>query len=100
MGPRSMEYQSYRSVYVLFPISLQNTLLTMPGPYSIAIGNVAAWLGMPAISPDGHEDLAAKLEAQDHAAQLPPDTDPTVIAVRKPPFSQPRQLIRAPSVHP
>ncbi|RYP84087.1 hypothetical protein DL770_005259 [Monosporascus sp. CRB-9-2] len=50
------------------------------GPYSIAIGNVGAWLGMPAISPDRHEDIAAKLDAQDHAAQLPPDTDPTVIA--------------------
>ncbi|RYO84339.1 hypothetical protein DL764_009349 [Monosporascus ibericus] len=50
------------------------------GPYSIATGNVAAWLGMPAISPDRHEDIAAKLDAQDHAAQLPPDTDPTVIA--------------------
>ncbi|RYO86799.1 hypothetical protein DL766_000161 [Monosporascus sp. MC13-8B] len=49
-------------------------------PYSIAAGNVAAWLGMPAISPDRHEDIAAKLDAQDHAAQLPPDTDPTVIA--------------------
>ncbi|RYP16041.1 hypothetical protein DL765_005357 [Monosporascus sp. GIB2] len=50
------------------------------GPYSIAIGNVAAWLGMPAISPDRYEDIAAKLDAQDHAAQLPPDTDPTVVA--------------------
>ncbi|RYP67109.1 hypothetical protein DL771_007434 [Monosporascus sp. 5C6A] len=49
-------------------------------PYSIAIGNLGAWLGMPAISPDRHEDIAAKLDAQDHAAQLPPDTDPTVIA--------------------
>ncbi|KAK7753988.1 hypothetical protein SLS62_004087 [Diatrype stigma] len=54
------------------------------GPYSIAIGNVAAWLGMPAISPDTYNDLADKLEAQDHAAQLPLDTDPTVIAVREP----------------
>ncbi|RYP53405.1 hypothetical protein DL769_010525 [Monosporascus sp. CRB-8-3] len=50
------------------------------GPYSIALSNVAAWLGMSVISPDGHEDIAAKLDAQDHAAQLPPDTDPTVIA--------------------
>ncbi|KAK6849257.1 oxidoreductase [Apiospora arundinis] len=49
-------------------------------PYSIGIGNVAAWLGMRAISPERHETIASKLEAQDHAAYLPPDTDPTVIA--------------------
>ncbi|KAK6833332.1 hypothetical protein PG987_008026 [Apiospora arundinis] len=42
------------------------------GPYSIGIGNVAAWLGMPAISPERHETIASKLEAQDHAAYLPP----------------------------
>ncbi|KAK8040945.1 oxidoreductase [Apiospora phragmitis] len=50
------------------------------GPYSLGIGNVAAWLGMPVISPERHETIASKLEAQDHAAYLPPDTDPTVIA--------------------
>lgn len=36
---------------------------------------------MPAISPDRHEDIAAKLEALDHAEQLPPDTHPTVVEV-------------------
>lgn len=46
----------------------------------MGIGNAAAWLGMPVISPDRFEDIASKLENQDHAAQLPPDTDPTVIA--------------------
>ncbi|KAI5867721.1 putative GMC oxidoreductase [Durotheca rogersii] len=50
------------------------------GPYSMGIGNAAAWLGMPVISPDRFESIATKLETQDHAAQLPPDTDPTVIA--------------------
>ncbi|KAI2604940.1 putative GMC oxidoreductase [Hypoxylon fragiforme] len=50
------------------------------GPYSMGIGNAAAWLGMPVIAPDRFEDIAAKLESQDHAAQLPPGTDPTVIA--------------------
>ncbi|KAI1803675.1 putative GMC oxidoreductase [Daldinia bambusicola] len=50
------------------------------GPYSMGIGNAAAWLGMPVISPDRFESIASKLENQDHAAQLPPDTDLTVIA--------------------
>lgn len=42
---------------------------------------------MPVISPDRHETIASKLEAQDHAAYLPPDTDPTVVAVRKCPLT-------------
>ncbi|OTB07319.1 putative GMC oxidoreductase [Hypoxylon sp. CI-4A] len=50
------------------------------GPYSMGLGNAAAWLGMPVISPDRFESIASKLETQDHAAQLPPGTDPTVIA--------------------
>ncbi|KAI0172392.1 putative GMC oxidoreductase [Hypoxylon sp. FL1284] len=50
------------------------------GPYSMGIGNAAAWLGMPVIAPDAFEGIASKLEDQDHGAQLPPDTDPTVIA--------------------
>lgn len=50
------------------------------GPYSMGIGNAAAWLGMPVIAPEAFETIASKLESQDHAAQLPPDTDPTVIA--------------------
>ncbi|KAI0894461.1 putative GMC oxidoreductase [Annulohypoxylon nitens] len=49
------------------------------GPYSMGIGNAAAWLSLPVISPR-FESIASKLENQDHAAQLPPDTDETVIA--------------------
>ena len=48
------------------------------------MGNVAAWLGMPVISPERHESIASKLEEQDHAAYLPPDTHPTVLAVSNP----------------
>ncbi|KAI1417155.1 GMC oxidoreductase [Hypoxylon sp. FL1857] len=50
------------------------------GPYSMGIGNAAAWLGMPVISPERFESIATKLENQDHGAQLPPGTDPTVVA--------------------
>ncbi|KAI1212824.1 putative GMC oxidoreductase [Annulohypoxylon truncatum] len=50
------------------------------GPYSMGIGNAAAWLGMPVISPERFESIASKLESQDHAAHLPPETDETVIA--------------------
>ncbi|KAH9905380.1 putative GMC oxidoreductase [Xylariomycetidae sp. FL2044] len=50
------------------------------GPYSMGIGNAAAWLGMPTISPENFEAIASKLEAQDYASVLPPDIDPTVIA--------------------
>ena len=50
------------------------------GPKSIAYGNIAGWLPLTAISPDRHEALAAELEAQDHAAYLADDVDPTVAA--------------------
>ncbi|KAI0109435.1 GMC oxidoreductase [Hypoxylon sp. NC0597] len=50
------------------------------GPYSMGIGNAAAWLGMPVISPRRFESIATKLENQDHGAQLLPGTDPTVVA--------------------
>ncbi|KAI1141002.1 GMC oxidoreductase [Hypoxylon sp. FL0543] len=50
------------------------------GPYSMGIGNAAAWLGMPVISPERFESIATKVENQDHGGQLPPGTDPTVIA--------------------
>ncbi|KAL7621231.1 hypothetical protein AAE478_008548 [Parahypoxylon ruwenzoriense] len=50
------------------------------GPYSMGIGNAAAWLGMPVISPERFEEIASKLENQDHGAHLPADTDRTVIA--------------------
>ena len=49
------------------------------GPYSLAIGNAAAWLPFPIIS-NRSEDLSSRLATQDHSAQLPPGTDPTVIA--------------------
>jgi choline dehydrogenase len=51
------------------------------GPYSIGIGNVAAWLPMPVVSPDKFETIAQKLESQNYAAMLPPETDLTVVAV-------------------
>ncbi len=49
------------------------------GPYSIATGNAAAWLPFSVISPRFAE-ISANLSHQDHAAQLPPGTDATVIA--------------------
>jgi choline dehydrogenase len=49
------------------------------GPYSLASGNVGPWLPFPVISPR-HQEIAASLSAQDHAALLPPGTHPTVIA--------------------
>lgn len=42
--------------------------------------NLGAWIGMPTISPSGFEEIAARYEAQDPAAYLPPNSDPTVIA--------------------
>ncbi|KAK7966437.1 oxidoreductase, partial [Apiospora aurea] len=67
------------------------------GPYSLGIGNVAAWLGMPVISPERHETIASKLEAQDHAAYLPPDTDPTVIAGYKAQMNALASSMRSPN---
>ncbi|KAJ9143481.1 Oxygen-dependent choline dehydrogenase [Pleurostoma richardsiae] len=49
------------------------------GPYSIAIGNAAAWLSFPVISPR-YEDIAAKLSSSNVSEYLPPDTHPTVVA--------------------
>lgn len=49
------------------------------GPNSIAAGNAAAWLPFPVIS-SRSEEIASNLSAQDHAAQLAPETDPTVVA--------------------
>lgn len=49
------------------------------GPYTIATGNVAAWLSYPVISAR-YDEIATQLEEQDHAAYLPEDTDPTVAA--------------------
>ncbi|KAI0487273.1 GMC oxidoreductase [Xylaria cf. heliscus] len=50
------------------------------GPYSLGVGNAAAWLGMPVIAPDTFEEIASKLEKLDHATLLPNDTHPTIIA--------------------
>lgn len=50
------------------------------GPYSLGVGNAAAWLGMPVIAPDTFEDIASKLEDLDHATLLPEGTHPTVLA--------------------
>lgn len=49
------------------------------GPNSIAAGNAAAWLPFPVIS-SRYEEIAANLSVQDHAAQLAPETDRTVVA--------------------
>jgi choline dehydrogenase-like flavoprotein len=49
------------------------------GPNSIAAGNAAAWLPFPVIS-SRYEEIAANLSVQDHAAQLAPETDSTVVA--------------------
>ncbi|SPN99109.1 related to alcohol oxidase [Cephalotrichum gorgonifer] len=49
------------------------------GPYSIATGNLAAWLSYPVISAR-YDEIATRLEEQDHAAYLPEGTDSTVAA--------------------
>lgn len=49
------------------------------GPYSIATGNAAAWLPFSVVSRRAGE-IAAALEAQDHARHLPAGTDATVAA--------------------
>ncbi|KAI6089371.1 putative GMC oxidoreductase [Hypoxylon rubiginosum] len=67
------------------------------GPYSMGIGNAAAWLGMPVIAPEAFETIASKLESQDHAAQLPPDTDPTVIAGYTAQMKEMARSIRSPN---
>ncbi|KAK1458654.1 GMC oxidoreductase [Colletotrichum cuscutae] len=49
------------------------------GPYSIALTNLAGWLPFTAVS-DRAEELATKLEQQDHASLLPTDAASTVVA--------------------
>lgn len=51
----------------------------IPGPYSIALTNLAAWLPLTVVS-DNADVLATKLEQQDFASLLPADSHPTVIA--------------------
>ncbi|KAI1812269.1 FAD/NAD(P)-binding domain-containing protein [Poronia punctata] len=50
------------------------------GPYSLGVGNAAAWLGMPVIAPDTFEEIASRLEALDYATVLPTDVHSTVMA--------------------
>ncbi|KAF2837377.1 GMC oxidoreductase [Patellaria atrata CBS 101060] len=50
------------------------------GPYSLGVTVCGAFLGLPVMSPDRYESIAAELEAQDAAAYLPEGTHPTVVA--------------------
>ncbi|KAI0189467.1 GMC oxidoreductase [Astrocystis sublimbata] len=67
------------------------------GPYTLGVGNVAAWLGMPAIAPDTFEEIASKLEELDHATLLPDGTHPTVIAGYKAQMKNMAAAIRSPN---
>ncbi|KAI0545605.1 hypothetical protein F4679DRAFT_599346 [Xylaria curta] len=67
------------------------------GPYSLGVGNAAAWLGMPVIAPDTFEEIASKLEKLDHATLLPNSTDPTVIAGYKAQMKNMAAAIRSPN---
>ncbi|CAK7207805.1 hypothetical protein SEUCBS139899_010619 [Sporothrix eucalyptigena] len=49
------------------------------GPQSLGVGNAAAWLPFPVISPRWAE-VSANLSSQKHAAYLPDGTDDTVAA--------------------
>ncbi|KAI0162130.1 GMC oxidoreductase [Xylariaceae sp. FL1272] len=67
------------------------------GPYSLGVGNAAAWLGMSVIAPDTFEAIATRLEGLDHASLLPADTDPTVIAGYKAQMQDMATAIRSPN---
>ncbi|RYC65258.1 hypothetical protein CHU98_g908 [Xylaria longipes] len=67
------------------------------GPYSLGVGNAAAWLAMPVIAPDTFEEIALKLEKLDHATLLPDGTDPTVIAGYKAQMKNMAAAIRSPN---
>ncbi|KAI1114157.1 GMC oxidoreductase [Nemania sp. NC0429] len=67
------------------------------GPYSLGVGNVAAWLGMPVIAPDTFEQIASKLEKLDHAASLPSNTHPTVVAGYKAQMKDMAAAMRSPN---
>ncbi|KAJ2982226.1 hypothetical protein NUW58_g6492 [Xylaria curta] len=66
-------------------------------PYSLGVGNAAAWLGMPVIAPDTFENIASKLEKLDHATLLPNGTDPTVVAGYKAQMKIMAAAIRSPN---
>ncbi|RDL38732.1 Glucose oxidase [Venustampulla echinocandica] len=54
--------------------------VTLSGdPGTVAGPNVGAWIGLPAITND-FESIAARYEAQDPAAYLPANSDPTIVA--------------------
>ncbi|KAI1427350.1 GMC oxidoreductase [Xylaria sp. FL1777] len=67
------------------------------GPYSLGVGNAAAWLGMPVIAPDNFEQIASKLEKLDHATLLPSGTHPTVLAGYKAQMKSMAAAIRSPN---
>ncbi|ERF74066.1 hypothetical protein EPUS_08114 [Endocarpon pusillum Z07020] len=50
------------------------------GPWSRALWNTGAWLGLPVVAPEAYESIAAKVDAQNAADYLPTGSDPTVIA--------------------
>ncbi|GAP91305.2 putative GMC oxidoreductase-like protein [Rosellinia necatrix] len=66
------------------------------GPYSLGVGNAAAWLSMPVIAPDTFEGIASKLEGLDHAALLPNGTHPTIVAGYKAQMKDMAAAIRSP----
>ncbi|KAI0521645.1 hypothetical protein F5B22DRAFT_634539 [Xylaria bambusicola] len=67
------------------------------GPYSLGVGNAAAWLGMPVIAPDTFESIASKLEELDYAPLLPSDTHPTVLEGYKAQMKSMASAIRSPN---
>ncbi|RWA05340.1 hypothetical protein EKO27_g9765 [Xylaria grammica] len=67
------------------------------GPYSLGVGNVAAWLGMPVIAPDTFEAIASKLEKLDFATSLPKGTHPTVLAGYEAQMKNMATAIRSPN---
>ncbi|KAI0017918.1 hypothetical protein F4780DRAFT_772066 [Xylariomycetidae sp. FL0641] len=67
------------------------------GPYSMGVGNAAAWLGMPVIAPNTYEDIADKLEALDLEEVLPEDTDPTVLAGYRAQMAEMANAMRSPN---
>ncbi|KAI0909274.1 hypothetical protein F4823DRAFT_639300 [Ustulina deusta] len=67
------------------------------GPYSLGVGNAAAWLGMPVIAPNTFEEIASKLENLDYSKSLPSSTHPTVLAGYKAQMKNMAAAIRSPN---
>ncbi|KAI3338059.1 hypothetical protein F4824DRAFT_509673 [Ustulina deusta] len=67
------------------------------GPYSLGVGNAAAWLGMPVIAPNTFEEIASKLENLDYSTSLPSSTHPTVLAGYKAQMKNMAAAIRSPN---